>query len=386
MLTYDGDGVRTNTLITPYDENGLPQTPQLTSYFFGGSYEVTGGAVKKYYSFAGQTILRDANGLQYFLTDHLGSVLATLAPHCVRCSAGVTNDVGTLTSQQRYLPFGGERTDVGTIVQTDFGYTGQRLLDEGMGGLMDYKARFYSPALGRFIQPDTIVPEPTKPQSFNRYSYTLNNPLRYIDLTGHDPSPWDPFDYDTLIISLDVNLELPLGINPQAEWVLDIKSLKEYQFDLTKPRPPHFDWAITVSNTFTAGAQLDADFMGTIGGTNDSVKDIMNDNVSSSLETGTIPAHFIVCGPPDFFVCAGASYDFDPSDPDWRNNNSSVSYSGGIGQGGSIGVDVATVRDWVFACERGKGFQGVRVQVPNVSRMKMNFIEAVEDTILIGWK
>jgi hypothetical protein len=50
---------------------------------------------------------------------------------------------------------------------------------------MDYKARFYSPALGRFIQPDNIIPGSTNPQSWNRYSYVKNNPIRYSDPTGH---------------------------------------------------------------------------------------------------------------------------------------------------------------------------------------------------------
>jgi hypothetical protein len=51
--------------------------------------------------------------------------------------------------------------------------------------LLDYKARWYSPALGRFTQPDSIVPEPGNPQAWNRYSYTLNNPVKYKDPTGH---------------------------------------------------------------------------------------------------------------------------------------------------------------------------------------------------------
>jgi hypothetical protein len=51
---------------------------------------------------------------------------------------------------------------------------------------MDYGARFYSPTLGRFLQPDTIIPSPANPQSYNRYSYVLNNPLLYIDPTGHE--------------------------------------------------------------------------------------------------------------------------------------------------------------------------------------------------------
>ncbi|MDH5506847.1 MAG: hypothetical protein OEZ02_06465 [Anaerolineae bacterium] len=49
---------------------------------------------------------------------------------------------------------------------------------------MDYHARFYKPSLGRFTQPDTIVPEPTSPQSFDRYAYVSNNPVKYIDPSG----------------------------------------------------------------------------------------------------------------------------------------------------------------------------------------------------------
>lgn len=47
------------------------------------------------------------------------------------------------------------------------------------------KARWYDPAIGRFISPDTIVPNPTNPQSFNRYSYVDNNPVNFSDPTGH---------------------------------------------------------------------------------------------------------------------------------------------------------------------------------------------------------
>ena len=51
--------------------------------------------------------------------------------------------------------------------------------------LMDHIARFYQPSLGRFTQPDTIVPNPNNPQSLNRYAYVTNNPARYIDPSGH---------------------------------------------------------------------------------------------------------------------------------------------------------------------------------------------------------
>ncbi len=72
---------------------------------------------------------------------------------------------------------------------TDRQYTGQRW-DADLG-LYDYRARYYDPALGRFIQPDTVVPKPGDPQSLNRYAYVLNNPLRYNDPSGHKPIPDD---------------------------------------------------------------------------------------------------------------------------------------------------------------------------------------------------
>lgn len=45
--------------------------------------------------------------------------------------------------------------------------------------------RYYLPEVGRFVSPDTIMPEPSNPQNYNRYSYSLNNPVKYIDPSGH---------------------------------------------------------------------------------------------------------------------------------------------------------------------------------------------------------
>jgi RHS repeat-associated protein len=65
---------------------------------------------------------------------------------------------------------------------TDKLYTGQR--DVGLG-LYHYNARFYDPLLKRFISADTIVSNAKDPQTLNRYAYTLNSPMRYVDPSGH---------------------------------------------------------------------------------------------------------------------------------------------------------------------------------------------------------
>jgi RHS repeat-associated protein len=62
------------------------------------------------------------------------------------------------------------------------GYTGHEHLPEF--GLINMNARLYDPAVGRFLSPDPFVQAPDFSQSFNRYSYCLNNPLIYTDPTG----------------------------------------------------------------------------------------------------------------------------------------------------------------------------------------------------------
>ncbi len=58
---------------------------------------------------------------------------------------------------------------------------------ESSFGLYYYGARWYDPALGRFVQADTIVPEASQgSQAWDRYAYVNNNPLRYTDPTGHE--------------------------------------------------------------------------------------------------------------------------------------------------------------------------------------------------------
>jgi RHS repeat-associated protein len=86
-------------------------------------------------------------------------------------------------------------------------------------GLYYYNARYYAPYINRFISADTIIPDPTNPQSFNRYSYVLNNPLRFVDPTGHcaqtDDACW----------ALADNLYQQYGWYIEGVWSIDEVSL-----------------------------------------------------------------------------------------------------------------------------------------------------------------
>ena len=65
------------------------------------------------------------------------------------------------------------------------GYTGHEHLKAY--GLINMNARLYDPVVGRFLSPDPYVSAPDFTQSFNRYSYALNNPLKYTDPDGENP-------------------------------------------------------------------------------------------------------------------------------------------------------------------------------------------------------
>ena len=131
--------------------------------------------VTKYYYHGGQRVAmrvgeEGGDAVYYLHTDHLGSTSLT------------TDSGGAVVARQLYHPYGEVRWSEGTL-PTDFGFTGQRL-DSGTG-LVFMHARYYHPGLGRFISADTIVLNPGNPQSLNRYSYVLGNPLKYIDPSGH---------------------------------------------------------------------------------------------------------------------------------------------------------------------------------------------------------
>ncbi len=108
----------------------------------------------------------------WLLGNHLGS------------TSMATDDSGVLASEVRYSAFGEIRYDSGTMT-TDYLYTGQR--EEAEIGLYYYVARWYDPAIGRFIQADSIVPNPGSAKGFDRYSYGYNNPLSFTDPSGHFP-------------------------------------------------------------------------------------------------------------------------------------------------------------------------------------------------------
>lgn len=173
IFTYDGDGGRVGVKV-----EGSGTTKETT--YIGSLYEIEqSGSDKKIkkHIFAGSTrvctLTKDeTQGTEtagYYHGDHLGS------------SNVITDANGQLVQYCEYTPYGTLARNEGTNV-TNYKFTGKEL---DSTGLYYYGARYYDPEIGRFITADTVVPSPFNPQSLNRYSYCDNNPLNYVDPTGH---------------------------------------------------------------------------------------------------------------------------------------------------------------------------------------------------------
>ncbi|MDR2972271.1 MAG: RHS repeat-associated core domain-containing protein, partial [Bacteroidales bacterium] len=81
------------------------------------------------------------------------------------------------------IPPGGMQEAPGiNFTLTARGFTGHEHYPELK--IINMNGRLYDPVIGRFFSPDTYVQNPGFTQSFNRYSYCLNNPLKYVDPSG----------------------------------------------------------------------------------------------------------------------------------------------------------------------------------------------------------
>jgi uncharacterized protein (TIGR02594 family) len=69
----------------------------------------------------------------------------------------------------------------------DRGFTGHEHMDAF--GLINANGRIYDPCMGRFLSPDIVVQSPDFTQDYNRYSYAINNPLKYTDPSGYSRPP-----------------------------------------------------------------------------------------------------------------------------------------------------------------------------------------------------
>jgi len=164
-------------------------------YFTQGNYELElyngqSRGLNYIYSPDGLVCVIEDDGNQqitsynYLLNDHLGSLYAIVDED------GTYKQVSGQSQIFSFDPWGNRRSYLDwsqacstTEFLLDRGFTGHQMLDEF--GIIEMNGRIYDPQIARFFSPDPYIQAPNFSQSHNRYSYVMNNPLKYTDPSGY---------------------------------------------------------------------------------------------------------------------------------------------------------------------------------------------------------
>jgi RHS repeat-associated protein len=183
---YDGENHQTSSIVSgasssyTYDGDGHRITKTTGAGPIVFVYDIGGKLIAEYNGPATN------GGTSYLTTDHLGSTRL------------VTRSDQSVVSRHDYLPFGeeialgiGGRTTplgYGTSDDTRQKFTSKERDNES--GLDYFGARYYSSNQARFtsVDPSRNGVELNMPQTWNRYSYSNNNPLLYVDRNGKWPT------------------------------------------------------------------------------------------------------------------------------------------------------------------------------------------------------
>jgi RHS repeat-associated protein len=215
------------------------------------------------------------SGKRYLHTDHLGTVRM------------ITTQDRKRLGVHEFSPFGVERTDVAQETKLLGEFTGGDSRSEPMkftgherdwdGWLnvdnddyVDYMhARYYDPNLGRFLSVDPVLQikrAMTYPQMWNRYSYTANNPVKFVDPTGRI-------------------LELPAGCADQKATCKELR-------DLRNGVPVELRMLVRAVKNKDGGAILDKRFLnvksGASSGNFQTLRAIANDRHVATFKSSTI--------------------------------------------------------------------------------------------------
>jgi RHS repeat-associated protein len=175
-FVYDQDGGRIKKQIK--DEQGrIAET-----LYIGNLYEkrlsVTGEFSAANHIFAGSTRICSVEMndqrqiINYYHPDHLGSSNIVTAKTDTQ-----VNEVSLI----EYTPYGSISKQIGSY-DPRYKFNSKEL--DSSTALYYYGVRYYDYGLGRFISVDPADPDLEDPQTLNKYSYCVNNPLKYIDPTG----------------------------------------------------------------------------------------------------------------------------------------------------------------------------------------------------------
>jgi RHS repeat-associated protein len=168
--TYNGLGDRLTETAPSPENSSLWETKNYTLDLNTDLTQVLSDGTTTYTYGLGRISQQSGSTPEYFLGDALGSVRQ------------MTDQAGGITFARNYDPYG-VVTYTGGTSQTEFGFTGE----QHSGELLYLRARYYSPAGGRFMSRDTWGGDYNRPLSLNRWMYVEGNPVNLVDPTGYSP-------------------------------------------------------------------------------------------------------------------------------------------------------------------------------------------------------
>jgi RHS repeat-associated protein len=173
---YDGDGLRTTKTVQS-SEAGYET--KVTNYLYDRQYVILetddqDAVITRYIKGVNYIARIDgSNKLSYYLFNGHGDVVQTVS------------EAGRVENQYDYDIFGNPILTVEAEYKNAIRYAGEFYDEET--GLYYLRARYYDPYIGRFISEDSYWGEDTNPLSLNLYTYAFNDPIQYIDPSGHFP-------------------------------------------------------------------------------------------------------------------------------------------------------------------------------------------------------
>jgi RHS repeat-associated protein len=176
---YNGDDLRTKKTVRKSDN---AYAAEVTYFLYDRQHVIletdgSGNTAARYIrgiNYVAQYSKATSNGgsasLAYYLYNGHGDVVQTVSAS------------GEVQNRYDYDIFGNPTLSI-EVSACNLRYAGEYLDNET--GLYYLRARYYDPSIGRFISEDSYWGDDTNPLSLNLYTYCFNDPIRFIDPTGH---------------------------------------------------------------------------------------------------------------------------------------------------------------------------------------------------------
>jgi RHS repeat-associated protein len=262
--TYDADGNRVEK------SNGTTGTIYwYTILGIVAESDLNGNLTSEYAFFNGDRVARKdfpGNNVSYYFSDHL------------KTASVISDAAGNITEDEDFYPWGGEVQFVNND-PNHYKFSGKERDAETQ---LDYfGARYYGNWTGRFLTPDPLMASAgvSDPQTWNRYTYARNNPLKFIDPTGLKELTAAGCSQDNSCVTVKLNVVYDKSANDGKG--LTNKQKEAFGKELQKVKDEYGTAHVHFDVTYSEGATTSS---GTQTGL---VKGSLNVVVSDSTPIGT---------------------------------------------------------------------------------------------------